>query len=47
MPFLFGAIVVIEEENIFTNLFKIWIYLEKRFQRWYGDQVSLHNIFKK
>jgi|TARA_B110000467_G_C18241495_1_gene434812 hypothetical protein len=47
MPFLFGAIVVIEEENIFTNLFKICINLEKRFQRWYGDQVSLYSYYLK
>ncbi len=47
MPFLFGAIVIINKENIFSKLLEICMNLEMRFQRWYGDQVSLYNFYKK
>jgi hypothetical protein len=47
MPFLFGAIVVIEQNNIFSSLLKICLNLENRFHRWYGDQVSLYLYFKE
>ncbi len=47
MPFLFGAIVIVNEGNIFSKLLEICMNLEMRFQRWYGDQVSLYNFYKK
>lgn len=46
MPFLFGAITIINSENIFNNLLEICMKLEKRFQRWYGDQVSLYSFYE-
>ena len=47
MPFLFGAIAIINTHNIFNELLEICLNLEKRFQRWYGDQVSLFKYYKE
>ncbi len=44
MPFLFGAIIICKKDNFFIDLYKICMKLPLRFQRWYGDQISL-NIF--
>ncbi len=45
MPFLFGAIVICKKENFFIDLYNICIKLPSRFQRWYGDQISLHIFY--
>jgi len=41
MPFLFGAIAVRGENNIFNGLLRKCLKLPPRFHRWYGDQVAL------
>lgn len=41
MPFLFGAIAVRGESNIFNGLLRKCLKLPPRFHRWYGDQVAL------
>ena len=41
MPFLFGAIAVRGQNNIFNGLLRKCLKLPLRFHRWYGDQVAL------
>jgi hypothetical protein len=41
MPFLFGAIAVRGDNNIFNGLLRKCLKLPPRFHRWYGDQVAL------
>ena len=41
MPFLFGAMAVRGENNIFNGLLRKCLKLPLRFHRWYGDQVAL------
>ena len=41
MPFLFGAMAVRGENNIFKGLLRKCLKLPPRFHRWYGDQVAL------
>jgi len=41
MPFLFGAMAVRGENNIFNGLLRKCLKLPPRFHRWYGDQVAL------
>ena len=48
MPYLFGAIITIEnQQNFFKELLSICLFLPKRFHRWYGDQYSLSQYIKK
>jgi hypothetical protein len=41
MPFMFGAIAARRDRGVFSVLADICQRLPLRFQRWYGDQVSL------
>ena len=45
MPFLFGAIIISNKENYFLDLYNICLKLPSRYQRWYGDQISLHMFY--
>ena len=47
MPFLFGVILIIDEEFLFKNLIDILKKLPSRFHRWYGDQYSLKKLYDK
>ncbi|NCW13541.1 MAG: hypothetical protein EBV82_10390 [Chitinophagia bacterium] len=41
MPFMFGAIAVRGNNNIFSGLLRKCLKLPPRYHRWYGDQIAL------
>jgi len=45
MPFLFSAILIVNNENPFKKLIKILTKLPIRFHRWYGDQFALKILY--
>ena len=47
MPYLFGIILIVDEEFFFENIIDILKKLPSRFHRWYGDQYSLKKLYDK